>query len=292
MNPIDTWHAIDAAQVRQVPRVRFSVLDQGQALEAGSVATAHLEALARWPEALRIDDTGVTLTVPAAEREAFFAQANAALHAQGLIVAWRHETYPVLALATRQLLATFERAASRFWGTTTFGAHCNGYIAGADGRPEAMWIARRTYSKATDPGLLDNLVGGGVPHGQTPAETVLREGWEEAGLTVEQMRGMTPGRLVRLARDIPEGFQLEWISVYDLALPPTVTPCNQDGEVAEVMCLPVAEALEQAATPGMMVDAALVTLDFALRHRLLAPARHAALQARSDGLWIGQAEMA
>ena len=83
-----------------------------------------------------------------------------------------------------------------------------------------MWIARRSYSKPTDPGQLDNLIGGGVPHGQSPAQSVVREGWEEAGLTPAQMTGLQAGRRLRLARPIPEGYQLEKLSAFDLALPP------------------------------------------------------------------------
>ena len=284
-----------AAQQRAVPRVPFFIEDgpvgNAAQVEAGSVAVAHLQALARWPEALRVDDQGVTLTTAAAERDAFFAQANAALHQAGLIVAWRDEVYPVWSLADQTLLATFERAASRFWGTLTLGAHCNGYVADETGRPQRLWIARRSPTKATDPGLLDNLIGGGVPHGQTPWQTVLREGWEEAGLVPEQMRAMRPGRILRVARDIPEGFMREAISVYGLALPVGLTPCNQDGEVAELRCLPVAEALAHAASAAMTVDAALVTLDFALRHRLLTPCAHQALEQDTRGLWCGTAAL-
>jgi len=68
---------------------------------------------------------------------------------------------------------------------------------------------------------------------------------------------------------VPEGVQSEVIHVYDLALPVGLTPRNQDGEVAEVHLHPLADALEMAAGDEMTVDAALVTLDFALRHRLI-----------------------
>lgn len=285
------WPAIHAAQVRLVPRVPFHVLHDGQRLTAGSVARDHLGALARWPEALRVDREGVTLSIEAPQRDAFFALANRALREAGLIVAWRGETYPVLAIETRQLLATFERAASRFWGTLTFGAHCNGFVAQADGRPAHLWIARRSLTKATDPGLLDNLIGGGVPHGQSPAETLLREGWEEAGLRAEQMRTLAPGHVLRIARDIPEGFQLEEISVYDLALPPGLTPCSQDGEVHSMALMTSAEALAHAATEAMTVDASLATLDFALRHELLPEPRRAPLNQAMSRLRVGMAAL-
>lgn len=286
------WPAIAAARACDLhARLPFFIADGGLACRTGSVARAHLHTLARWPQALALAGGAVTLTLPAAERSDFFTLANRRLHQDGLVIGWRDETYPVLALDDGRLLATFERAASRFWGTTTFGAHCNGYVAGADGRPSHLWIARRSYSKPTDPGLLDNLVGGGVPHGQTPAECVLREGWEEAGLAPAQMQGLQAGRRFRVARDIPEGFQLEEVSVFDLALPPGLQPVNQDGEVHSVALMPVAEALACAAAGEMTVDAALVTLDFALRHRLLPAEAQARLAAQTAALWLGDARL-
>lgn len=272
------WFALDAlAAPAQVPRLPFHVLHQGRPLEAGCVSREHLGALARWPEALRVDEQAVTLTLPANERDAWFDLANRQLRAWGLIRGWRDEPYPVLAWREGLLLGRFERAASRFWGTLTFGAHANGYRADASGRPLAMWIARRSFTKPTDPGLLDNLIGGGVPVDQTPGEALLREAWEEAGLQPQQLTGLAAGRVLQLARDIPEGWQHEWLSVYDLPLPDGVIPSNQDGEVAELHCLPIGEALALAATDAMTVDAGLVCLDFALRHRLLPPERHGLL---------------
>jgi 8-oxo-dGTP pyrophosphatase MutT (NUDIX family) len=182
-----------------------------------------------------------------------------------------------------------ERAAARFWGTLTLGAHCNGYVADARGRPAQLWIARRAPTKATDPNRLDNLIGGGVPAGQSPRDTVVREGWEEAGLQPEQMRGLQRGRVLRLLRDIPEGLQREWIHVYDLALPPGAVPRNQDGEVAELALHEIGPALALAASGEMTVDAALVTLDFALRHRLFDAATQGTLDTAAAGLWMGAA---
>lgn len=273
------WPAITAASAGDpTARVRFSILDEGRPLPVGSVARRHLGALRRWPRELHVTDASVTLLARPVERELVLGAINQVLREEGLIVAWRNEVYPVHALsAGNPLLATFERAASRFWGTLTFGAHCNGWVAGADGRPEALWIARRSLTKPTDPGMLDNMVGGGVPFGQTAEETVVREGWEEAGLTPEQMAPRQRGRLHRVARDIPEGFQLEWLQVFDLQLPPDVRPVNQDGEVAEMRLMPVAEALARAAAGEMTVDATLVTLDFALRRGLLEPRLHGLL---------------
>jgi 8-oxo-dGTP pyrophosphatase MutT (NUDIX family) len=267
LNAPAAWPSLAAAR-RRDDSARLAFLVDG--VPVGSVAKRHLGAMSRWPEALRIDEQGVTLRLPSAERNGAWAAINATLRAQGLIVAWRDEPYAVVDPVGGRTLAVIERAASRFWGTLTFGAHCNGYVADADGRPTHLWIARRSARKATDPGLFDNLVGGGVPFGQTPFETLLREGFEEAGLGEAQMRAARPGRVIELRRDIREGLQYERLHVFDLRLSPDVRPINQDGEVAELRCLPVVDAITLASGDTMTVDASLVTLDFALRHGLLA----------------------
>lgn len=286
------WSAIAAAhRADTAARLPFFVTDGDRLRPAGSVARSHAAALARWPGALRVDADAVTLRCSADERSGQLAAINTSLHADSLVRGWRSETYALPALDDGAPLASIERAAARFWGSLTFGAHCNGYVTDADGRPTRLWIARRSDTKPTDPGLLDNLIGGGVPQGQSPAACVLREGWEEAGLTPAQMAGLRPGRRIALLRDVAEGLQREQLSVYDLALPAGLQPHNQDGEVQAITRMPVAEALACAADGAMTVDAALATLDFALRHGLLRAAEADALAARSASLWLGPASL-
>ncbi|MDZ7591307.1 MAG: DUF4743 domain-containing protein [Rubrivivax sp.] len=242
-------------------------------IEVGSVARDHLPHLAPHTDLVAVADDGVTWLLDGAQRDAGFARLHHQLRAQGLIRAWRDETFALVDPATLLVLARIERAAARFWGTLTFGAHANGFLRDAAGHPSHLWIARRSPTKATDPGLFDNLVGGGVPHGQTPAQALVREAWEEAGLLPHELHGMHPGSVLALQRAIAEGWQHEWLYGYDIELPAGRAPQNQDGEVAGFTLMPVAEALALAcgAVPGaaMTADAALVTLDFALRHGLL-----------------------
>jgi 8-oxo-dGTP pyrophosphatase MutT (NUDIX family) len=258
------WPAIQAARRHDAAaRVPFLV---GTAL-AGSVARQHLAALGDWPQWLQVDAAGVHLLVD--RPDAALQLINTRLRHQGLIPAWRDEAFAVPALAgTGCILARMERAAARFWGTLTFGAHANGFVTDTSGRPTHLWIARRAWDKPTDPGLMDNLIGGGVPAGQTPLQTLHREAWEEAGLQSADLGALRAGRVIHLLRDIPEGLQREALYSFDLPLPADRVPHNQDGEVAGFTLLPVADALAFAAGEGMTVDAALVTLDFALRHGL------------------------
>jgi 8-oxo-dGTP pyrophosphatase MutT (NUDIX family) len=259
MRPI--WPALQAARRQTVARVDFCV---GKA-RIGSVARDHLAPLAEWPGWLSFEDDVLRLVAPVLEREGALATMNRQLHAKGLIRAWRDETFALLNPADGDVLAMVERASCRFWGSLTRGAHCNGYVADTNGRPTHLWVARRAWSKATDPGKRDNMVGGGVPFGQTPLETLLREGWEEAGLARPVMQQATAGRIIRVDCDVLEGRMVEDIHVFDLALSPELRPENQDGEVAEFTLMTLAEAADCAAAGDMTTDAALVTLDFLLR---------------------------
>lgn len=284
------WPCLAAAR-RAVggPRRPFRVAG----CDVGSLDDPGAAALAAWPETFRVDaDGGLSLHVAAGERNAVLASVNNALRSQGLIRAWRDEPYALFD-RTGMLCGIIERASSRFWGALTFGAHANGYVADpVTGRPSHLWIARRSWTKATDPGMLDNLVGGGVPHGQTPRQALQREAWEEAGLEPAQLAGLRAGRVLELACDIPEGWQHEWLYAYDLELPAGLAPRNQDGEVAEHHLLPVQAALHHAASGAMTTDAALATLDFALRHGLLAPDEASLLAPRLAALCVSDEQAA
>jgi 8-oxo-dGTP pyrophosphatase MutT (NUDIX family) len=258
------------AAARRAVRPRRAVWLDGE--RVGCVAEPHLPLLAAEVGAFEVGAQRVDIVLPPTERQAQLARLHHGWHAQGAIVGWRDEPYALAPLdgpAAGTPRVAIERAASRFWGSLTFGAHANGFVRGPDGRAAALWIAQRSSSKPTDPGLFDNLVGGGVPLGQRPAETLVREAWEEAGLAADLATRATPVRVLRIERDIPEGLQREWLYAFDLELPAGLTPQNQDGEVQGFRLLALQDALALALGEAMTVDAALVTLDFAFRHGVL-----------------------
>ena len=83
-------------------------------------------------------------------------------------------------------LLRMERAAMIYFGVPSFGVHLNGFVRDAvSGRPAAVWIAKRSMSKATYPGLLDQMVAGGQPTGMSFQENIRKESEEEASLPPE-----------------------------------------------------------------------------------------------------------
>lgn len=72
---------------------------------------------------------------------------------------WRNEKFPVFGDATREDNTAFvvERAGAPLFGISQFGAHLNAFVRDTDGSIK-MWVARRSRTKQTWPGMLDNCV--------------------------------------------------------------------------------------------------------------------------------------
>lgn len=177
------------------------------------------------------------------------------LEKENLIAGWRNELYRI------EGLFDIERAAARPFGLTTCAVHVNGIVPG-----KGMWIARRSATKFVDPGMLDNLVGGGLTAGLSPEEVLLKESWEEAGIPSPLARMAKREGTVNILREVPEGVQSETILVYDLVLPGNFEPKNQDGEVCAFTLFTFEDALtEIQQTENLTLDAALVANDYFTR---------------------------
>ena len=201
-----------------------------------------------------------------------------ALFEDGVFSGWRDEAYPVATGFDAAPKLHIERAAALVFGIRTRGAHLNGYVG--HGEDTHMWIARRAATKPVEPLMLDNLVGGGIGIGFTPRETILKECDEEAGITPELAQLATQQSAMLILQDIPAGAHWELLHTFDLELPFDFKPVNRDGEVAEFFLLPIAEVRRLVRdTTELTSDAAMVILDFLLRHNLTAtsPAEQAAL---------------
>ncbi|MGN6319392.1 DUF4743 domain-containing protein [Trinickia sp.] len=238
--------------------------------QVGWIREQDVPLLAAWPDVFEIGAAAVKLSARfdenADRRSAALAAVIGALAAQGRIVGWRDETYAVRNAFDGAPLAYIERAASRFFGTMTYAVHLNGIVKYADRAPQ-LWIARRSETKATDLGMLDNVVAGGIAWGLSIKETIVKECWEEAGIEATLAARAEPGRTVHVLQSLPEGTQAEQVFVYDLPLPDDFAPRNQDGEVGEHRLARIDEVARWIEDGEMTVDASLATLDCMLRHR-------------------------
>jgi len=276
----DKWIAPSAAIARIADRLGRALAAPALAYEpfivadlvVGWVTPGRAQRLARWPQLFRRRDRALELTpsleTPEARTEALAAVART-LSAEGALTAWRDERYAVATSPGEPALFELERAAARYFGIHTFAAHANGLV-GDDARWQ-MWLARRSPTKAIDPGLLDNLVGGGIAAGSDAAATLIKEASEEAGIRETlSCRAQSAGS-VEICRDTSDGLQHETIFVHDLWLPADFAPANQDGEAVEhSLCAPE-NVLVVLATDDITADASLVIVDFLIRRGHIAP---------------------
>jgi 8-oxo-dGTP pyrophosphatase MutT (NUDIX family) len=188
---------------------------------------------------------------------------------EGALTAWRDERYAVAGAPGAPPVLDLERAAARYFGIHTCAAHANGLVDGA-----RMWLARRSATKAIDPSMLDNLVGGGIGQGEAPDSTLVREAWEEAGIAPALAQRAVRVATLYVERVVPDGLQRETLFAYDLPLPSSFMPRNQDGEAVEHRCVGFDEAarlIAQSSGPDVVtVDASVVALDCLVRHAAIA----------------------
>jgi 8-oxo-dGTP pyrophosphatase MutT (NUDIX family) len=254
------------ARVLAAPQRPYEALIVGNHV-VGWIIPERVQRLLQWRSVFRRGARGIELvpsldTPPA--RTKTLAQVALTLSAEDSLTAWRDERYAVASQPGAPPLFELERAAARYFGIHTFAAHANGLVGDPD--RWRMWLARRSPTKPIDPGLLDNLVGGGIAAGSDATATLIKEAFEEAGIPAGLAALARGAGSVDICRDQPDGLQRETIHVYDLWLPEDFGPSNQDGEVVEhTLCAPEA-LLSILVRDDLTADASLVIVDFLLRH--------------------------
>jgi len=221
--------------------------------------------LRRWPHVFEVHPSYVTMRASPDTpqgRTAAMAEVTRDLERDGVIRGWRDETVSVAPHYASPELLRIERAATRHFGLMAYGAHLNGFTR--IGGLTHAWIARRSATKSIDPGMLDNLVGGGLAAGQSVAQAVEKEAWEEAGIDVSLAAQARRTGTLRIFREQPDGLQRETIFAHDLWLPADFAPAGQDGEVDEHRFVPLADAARRAPTSSRSMRASWCWISFSV----------------------------
>ncbi len=254
--------------------------------EVGWVRHAVAERLAREADLFEVGPFGVALggaaTTPAARGEAV-AAALASLVADGAIEPPRGERYAVAERWGAPTLFEIDRAHVPVLGVRAYGVHLNGYVRRADGLH--LWIGRRASDRIVAPGKLDNVVAGGQPAGLSVADNLRKECAEEAGFGPDLAGRARAAGFVSYCLETRVGLKPDTLFVYDLEIPETVVPTNQDGEIDAFMLWPAERVLETLRSGwDFKFNVALVLLDFAIRHGLITPDDEPEYEALARGL--------
>ncbi len=242
-----------------------------QGIRAGWVRRDRLPVLEAWPDLVTTRDGAVHVAgddEPAASRA--FSDLADRLVDVGEIPNRHGELYAVATLFEAPTLAVVDRQAVSWFGVLAHGVHINGFVRGDDGI--SMWVAVRSPSKATFPGMLDNMVAGGQPFGITPDDNVRKECAEEAGVPDELSRRATSVSAVSYCAEHDRGLKPDTMFCYDLELPADFEPRVVDGEVERFELWPIERVAETVATTQRFkFNCNLVVIDFLVRHGLLGP---------------------
>lgn len=197
---------------------------------------------------------------------------------QNLALGWRDELYTVFSPRAVPYML-LERAFSVLLGVVTYGVHINGYVPAektSDGILK-MWIPRRSATKATYPGKLDNTIAGGLAYPHGIWENVVKECWEEGGLDSDFVH-----RQVRAAGVIsytcqPYGLrghvQPEVEYIYDLEFlsESENAPHPVDGEAEDFQLMSIDEVRLRVLAGEFKPNCGLVIADFLIRHGHVTP---------------------
>ena len=191
------------------------------------------------------------------------------LRDEGLVNNWRDELFSIYLDVDRQTeLFQLERGVVPLLALQAHGVHLNGYTM-IDDVPH-IWIAQRSADRVIAPLKYDQLVAGGLPAELSLKDNLYKEAEEEAGIAKELVEpAQYKGNIQYLTED-EFGIRNDVLHCFDLELPNSFEPHNQDGEVQQFMRLPVSEVIALLQQPDQFKpNTALVMMNFLLRHDLL-----------------------
>lgn len=165
-----------------------------------------------------------------------------------------------------------ERSAFSLFGIIGRGAHMTVYVRTEEGLK--FWIPRRSKSKSTYPGMLDQAVAGGVAMGETPLECIAREAEEEAALSADMVRenAAAAGTVSWFnVSDEKAGGEVGLMNpgvlyVYDLEVRQDVLFEPIEGDIDAFTLMGVNEVQSALRRGEFKPSCAMVMLDFLIRH--------------------------
>jgi isopentenyldiphosphate isomerase len=239
----------------------------------GHVRRDFAPVLGEFAEVFTISEREVALSARLAtfaERSAAIAPVLEALAARGLIRGWRNELYPATESFRAPPAFQLERAAVAYFGLRTWGVHVNGFVRTDAG--VQLWVPRRSRTKPTFPGMLDNTVAGGQPIGAELLPNVIKECREEANIPEALARRARAVGVITYCGEVDEGLAPDAQFCFDLELPADFVPQNMDGEVEEFSLWPIEHVRDVVrSSREFKPNCNLVLIHFLMRHGLLAP---------------------
>ncbi|GEQ72718.1 hypothetical protein JCM33374_g6405 [Metschnikowia sp. JCM 33374] len=189
---------------------------------------------------------------------------------------WRGELYTVYCPRSTPYVR-LERAFACLLGVVTYGIHITGYVPPHKTQDNVLkiWIPRRSMTKQTYPGRLDNTIAGGLAYPYSISENAIKECYEEGGFSEVFVKKNLVAAGVLSYMCQPYGsrghVQPEVEYIYDLTFESETDniPNPIDGEAEDFKLMPITEVYERMTNGEFKPNCALVIIDFMIRHGYL-----------------------
>lgn len=182
-----------------------------------------------------------------------------------------------------------DRSAMAIFGFVSYGIHVNGFVK--DGFQTKVWLANRSKEFRVYPGMKDQIIAGGQPHGLTLNENLIKESYEEAGFKKDiiEAQAIAVG-YISYQHEHEFYLHRSYVYIYDLELTKEQIPKNTDGEVESFELLSKREVLDILESKERIFkpNCGLVMLDFALRHGFIDPDEEKDYCELIKGLHLGE----
>ena len=134
-----------------------------------------------------------------------------------------------------------------------------------------MWVAKRSATRGTFPGQLDNIVAGGQPSNLTVAKNVIKECNEEASIPKNLAQKARPTGFISYLMEAEGNLRRHVMYVYDLVIPLDFTPKPNDGEVDTFSLMQIEKVIKivSGSPDRFKFNCNLVIIDFLIRHGLI-----------------------
>ena len=244
--------------------------------KVGLVGTEDAEHLKKYPDVLTVSKDGVIVS-PGLD--------NPQKRTEGIkkilldlrdkkifpaLAGWRNENYEIKTSFSSKALLEMERSATPLFGIRSYGCHINGYVNHSS-LGLCLWTQKRSRNKPTWPGLWDNFVGGGLSAGMGVRETAIKEAGEEANVPEHLAVQMKQAGSVSFIYKNERGVHPRAEFVFDLELPETFSPGNNDGEVETFKLVPVGEVRSLLCSDQYKITSSAIALDWLIRRGLVTP---------------------
>ncbi|ODV87195.1 hypothetical protein CANARDRAFT_5748 [[Candida] arabinofermentans NRRL YB-2248] len=191
---------------------------------------------------------------------------------------WRDELY-VIYSGVQTPYMRLERAMCPLMGVVMYGVHINGYVESNDSDvPLKIWVPRRSATKPTYPGKLDNTVAGGLGYPYGKFETCLKECYEEAGLdpSYTEKNLVYVGEISYLYQMKANDFeteaglvQPELEYIYDLRMDADLIPHPVDNEAEDFKLMDVDEVIQRLKAGEFKHNCAGIIIEFLMRRGII-----------------------